>query len=66
VFEKFFSLARPHTKKKSTGLGRSFVKEIADLHRVRATLKNQSDGGALATLSLPRFEARGAGTSSLA
>ena len=33
VFEKFYSLARPHSKKKSTGLGLSFVKEIASLHR---------------------------------
>jgi hypothetical protein len=30
VFEKFYSLARPATAKKSTGLGLSFVKEIAD------------------------------------
>ncbi|HSC65308.1 MAG TPA: two-component system sensor histidine kinase CreC [Caldimonas sp.] len=54
VFEKFYSLARPATAKKSTGLGLSFVKEIADLHRGRATLKNQGGGGAVATLSLPR------------
>jgi two-component system sensor histidine kinase CreC len=54
VFEKFYSLARPATAKKSTGLGLSFVKEIADLHRGRATLKNEPAGGAVATLSLPR------------
>jgi len=53
VFEKFYSLARPATKKKSTGLGLSFVKEIAELHRGRATLKNGAGGGAVATLSLP-------------
>ncbi len=56
VFEKFYSLARPETAKKSTGLGLSFVKEIVDLHRGRATLKNRSGGGAVATLSLPRLE----------
>jgi two-component system sensor histidine kinase CreC len=56
VFEKFYSLARPVTAKKSTGLGLSFVKEIADLHRGRATLKNQTGGGAVATLSLPRSD----------
>ena len=56
VFEKFYSLARPATAKKSTGLGLSFVKEIAELHRGRATLKNQPAGGAVATLSLPRAE----------
>ena len=53
VFEKFYSLARPASKKKSTGLGLSFVKEIAELHHGRVTLKNGADGGAVATLSLP-------------
>ncbi len=57
VFEKFYSLARPTTAKKSTGLGLSFVKEIADLHRGRVTLKNGARGGAIATLSLPRAPA---------
>lgn len=53
VFEKFYSLARPDTRKKSTGLGLSFVKEIAALHEGRVTLTNAPGGGALATLSLP-------------
>jgi two-component system sensor histidine kinase CreC len=53
VFEKFYSLARPHSRKKSTGLGLPFVKEIAELHEGRATLTNAADGGALATVSLP-------------
>jgi two-component system sensor histidine kinase CreC len=53
VFEKFYSLARPHSNKKSTGLGLSFVKEIAELHHGRVSLKNAAGGGALATLSLP-------------
>jgi len=56
VFEKFYSLARPATAKRSTGLGLSFVKEIAELHRGRAVLKNHPDGGAVATLSLPTVE----------
>jgi two-component system sensor histidine kinase CreC len=56
VFEKFYSLARPHSRKKSTGLGLSFVKEIAELHEGRVTLSNAPDGGALATLSLPLSE----------
>ena len=55
VFEKFYSLARPHSCKKSTGLGLPFVKEIAELHHGRVTLKNAPEGGgAVATLSLPR------------
>ena len=53
VFEKFYSLARPQTRKKSTGLGLPFVKEIAELHEGRVTLRNAGDGGAVATLSLP-------------
>jgi len=56
VFEKFYSLARPATAKRSTGLGLSFVKEIVELHRGRATLKNHPTGGAVATLSLPIVE----------
>ncbi len=56
VFEKFYSLARPSTGKKSTGLGLPFVKEIAELHHGRATLRNADGGGALAMLSLPRIE----------
>jgi two-component system sensor histidine kinase CreC len=53
VFEKFYSLARPHSSKKSTGLGLAFVKEIAALHRGRIELANAKGGGALATLTLP-------------
>lgn len=58
VFEKFYSLARPRTNKKSTGLGLSFVKEIVALHEGRVTLRNGDAGGAIATLSLPRGGAR--------
>ncbi|MFM9879517.1 MAG: two-component system sensor histidine kinase CreC [Burkholderiaceae bacterium] len=53
VFEKFYSLARPHTRKKSTGLGLAFVKEIAGLHHGRITLANAEQGGTVATLTLP-------------
>ena len=53
VFEKFYSLARPQGRKKSTGLGLAFVKEVAGLHDGRAALHNGVEGGAVATLSLP-------------
>ena len=53
VFEKFYSLARPHSRKKSTGLGLSFVREIASLHHGRIELVNAQAGGAVASLSLP-------------
>jgi two-component system sensor histidine kinase CreC len=59
VFEKFYSLARPHSQKKSTGLGLPFVKEIAELHLGRVSLRNAEGGGAVAMLALPRGERPG-------
>ncbi|MBC5782498.1 two-component system sensor histidine kinase CreC [Ramlibacter sp. USB13] len=53
VFEKFYSLARPDTGRKSTGLGLSFVRQVAVLHHGRVELANGEQGGAVATLSLP-------------
>ncbi len=53
VFQKFYSLARPHSQKKSTGLGLAFVREIAALHGGAIALGNAEGGGALATLILP-------------
>jgi len=57
VFERFFSLARPDTGKKSTGLGLALVKEVAALHGGTAKLANHPEGGALASLVLPRPKA---------
>ena len=53
VFEKFFSLPRPDTGRKGTGLGLAFVREVAALHGGTARLTNHPDGGAIATLALP-------------
>jgi two-component system, OmpR family, sensor histidine kinase CreC len=53
VFEKFFSLQRPDTGKKSTGLGLNFVKEVAVLHKGAIRLENMPGNGLRATLSLP-------------
>ena len=53
VFQKFYSLARPGSGKRSTGLGLAFVQEIAQQHGGKATLENAAEGGALATLALP-------------
>ncbi|MGH6622555.1 MAG: two-component system sensor histidine kinase CreC [Burkholderiaceae bacterium] len=58
VFEKFFSLGRPDTGKKGTGLGLAFVREVASLHGGSATLENHPEGGAVATLILPRPSTR--------
>ncbi len=53
VFERFYSLPRPGTAKKSTGIGLALVREIAHLHAGEATLTNRLDGGARATLWIP-------------
>ncbi len=53
IFDKFFSLQRPDTGKKSTGLGLNFVKEVAELHFGSIKLENQKHGGVKATLTLP-------------
>lgn len=53
VFEKFYSLRRPDSGQKSTGLGLPFVREIAHLHDGEAVLANHPDGGAVATIILP-------------
>ena len=53
VFDKFFSLQRPDSGKKSTGLGLNIVKEIAILHKGEVRLENHPHGGVRATLTLP-------------
>jgi two-component system sensor histidine kinase CreC len=54
VFHKFYSLPRPATGQKSTGLGLNFVQEVLKLHGGNIQLKNHPDGGALAVISLPK------------
>jgi two-component system sensor histidine kinase CreC len=53
IFEKFYSLRRPDSGQKSTGLGLPFVREIAHLHGGEAILTNHAEGGAIATFTLP-------------
>lgn len=53
VFERFYSLPRPGTQKKSTGLGLSFVREVALLHEGEVRIENASEGGVTAILVLP-------------
>lgn len=53
VFERFYSLARPSTGLRSSGLGLPFVREVARLHGGEADLCNLENGGAMATLRLP-------------
>ena len=53
VFERFYSLPRPDTGKKSSGLGLAFVREVALLHGGTVTISNRANGGGRAVLSLP-------------
>ncbi len=52
IFERFYSLPRPGTGRKSTGLGLSFVREIAHLHGGEVVVGNRPQGGARAVLTL--------------
>jgi len=53
VFDRFFSLPRPGTARKSTGLGLTLVREVAALHGGEVRLENRSGAGLRATLTLP-------------
>ncbi|WP_339495666.1 two-component system sensor histidine kinase CreC [Pseudomonas sp. RA_105y_Pfl2_P56] len=50
--ERFYSLPRPDSGRKSTGLGLNFVAEVAKLHGGQLSISNVS-GGVQAVLSLP-------------
>ncbi|MCE4068329.1 MULTISPECIES: two-component system sensor histidine kinase CreC [Pseudomonas] len=50
--ERFYSLPRPASGRKSTGLGLNFVAEVATLHGGELSVENV-DGGVRATLLLP-------------
>jgi two-component system sensor histidine kinase CreC len=52
VTERFYSLPRPGSGRKSTGLGLNFVQEVAQLHGGTFSISN-SQGGVRATLTLP-------------
>jgi two-component system sensor histidine kinase CreC len=53
IFERFYSLPRPDTKRKSSGLGLSFVQEVAALHGGSIRLINNEKQGACAIFSVP-------------
>ena len=53
LFERFYSLPRPDTGHKSTGLGLSIVREVALLHGGEVRVTNRPEGGARAELRLP-------------
>jgi len=53
LFDRFYSLPRPDSGRKSSGLGLSFVREVAQLHGGSILIENHPQGGTLARLSLP-------------
>jgi len=53
VFDRFYSLRRPDTGKKSSGLGLTFTREAAILHGGDVKLENCPEVGSKATLTLP-------------
>ena len=53
VFERFYSLPRPEGGPRSSGLGLSFVREVAHLHGGRAQLLPRPGGGTVAEVALP-------------
>jgi two-component system sensor histidine kinase CreC len=52
IFDRFFSLKRPDSGKKSTGLGLNFVQEVAILHNGEVKLENLPEKGTRGTLIL--------------
>jgi two-component system sensor histidine kinase CreC len=54
IFDRFYSLGRPDTGKKSTGLGLNLVREVAKSHGGTVRVVNREGGGALAEMTLPR------------
>ncbi|HKX12872.1 MAG TPA: two-component system sensor histidine kinase CreC [bacterium] len=54
IFERFYSLPRPETGKKSSGLGLSLVREVARLHGGKIELQNRKEGGVVARLTLSK------------
>ncbi|MCP4138552.1 MAG: two-component system sensor histidine kinase CreC [bacterium] len=52
IFDKFYSLPRKESGKKSTGLGLPFAREVASLHNGTLEVKNNPHTGVCALLSL--------------
>ncbi len=56
LFERFYSVPRPDSGERSSGLGLNLVQEVARLHGGGIELGNHPDGGAEARLSLPALK----------
>lgn len=55
LYERFYSLPRPDSGEKSTGLGLNFVKEIIALHKGNVMIKNE-DNGVAVTIIIPKYK----------
>lgn len=55
VFDQFYSLPRPESGKKSTGLGLPLVKEVMNLHAGTVMLRNRAEGGVEALLAFRKI-----------
>lgn len=53
IYQRFYSLPRPDSGKKSSGLGLCFVKEVMALHHGVVTHASTSETGTTATLKIP-------------
>ena len=53
AFERFYSLPRPDGAPRSSGLGLSFVREVAQMHGGQISLENRDNGGAIARFVVP-------------
>lgn len=52
IFSRFYSLPRPGSGRKSTGLGLPFVREVMHLHGGTIAVANHPDGGVEAVLTI--------------
>jgi two-component system sensor histidine kinase CreC len=53
IFEKFYSLGRPDTGRRSSGLGLPFARETVHLHGGGITVENMAGGGVRVRITLP-------------
>lgn len=53
IFDRFYSLQRPDTGRKSSGLGLSFVREVTELHGGQVTIEPRPGGGTIARIFFP-------------
>jgi len=60
VCDQFFSLPRPESNKRSTGLGLSIVKEIADRHGALLQFQGRSSGGLIVRMGPLETKNKGA------